>query len=241
MRRLIRHAVIGTATSAVAIGAVLATVGPGLIKSADAPVSTSAAAGTSVRSERVSRGVDRPDLSRSGHQADKAALDKQSVIAHARTEKLSAQGKAIEQAAVEARHAEQQQRKVAEKMRKAAEQQRKAAGEKRVRTLGYQPETTEPREIGRQIAANTYGWGGDQFSCYDSLIMSESMWVVTATNASSAAYGIPQSLPGSKMASMGSDWRTNPATQIRWGLQYVKDVYRTPCSAWSFKQGHDWY
>jgi len=107
---------------------------------------------------------------------------------------------------------------------------------------GYDPDTaTTPREIGQQIAANKYGWTGSQWTCYDLLIKSESNWVVTATNPSSGAYGIPQSLPGSKMATEGADWRTNPATQIRWGLRYVKEVYGTPCGAWSFKQGHNWY
>ena len=118
----------------------------------------------------------------------------------------------------------------------------KAAKEKadRVKAQGYDADTTAPKAIAKQIMANKFGWGDDQFSCYNSLIMSESAWKVDAYNPS-GAYGIPQSLPGNKMASAGSDWRTNPATQITWGLGYVKDVYGTPCSAWSFKQGHNWY
>ena len=71
--------------------------------------------------------------------------------------------------------------------------------------------------------------------------MRESRWIVTADNPNSSAYGIPQALPGAKMASFGSDWRTNAATQIRWGLDYVHDRYGTPCQAWSFKRGHGWY
>ncbi len=69
----------------------------------------------------------------------------------------------------------------------------------------------------------------------------ESSWNVTATNASSGAYGLVQSLPGSKMASAGSDWRTNPATQIKWGLDYMNSRYGSPCGAWSFWQSHHWY
>jgi hypothetical protein len=64
---------------------------------------------------------------------------------------------------------------------------------------------------------------------------------VSADNPHSSAYGIPQALPGSKMASFGADWRTNPATQIRWGLDYVNTRYGTPCQAWSFKRWHGWY
>lgn len=107
---------------------------------------------------------------------------------------------------------------------------------------GYDPETaTTPREIGKQMAENLYGWSGSEWTCFDKLIISESNWKTTATNPSSGAYGIPQSLPASKLATAGSDWRTNPATQIKWGLKYIDDRYGTPCSAWSFKQGHNWY
>jgi SLT domain-containing protein len=71
--------------------------------------------------------------------------------------------------------------------------------------------------------------------------MRESKWDVNATNPSSGAYGIPQALPGSKMATIASDWRTNPATQIIWGIEYMKDRYGSPCSAWGFKSSHGWY
>ena len=63
----------------------------------------------------------------------------------------------------------------------------------------------------------------------------------SAANASSGAYGIPQSLPGRKMATVGSDWRTNPVTQIKWGLNYIDDRYGTPCSARSFSRSNNWY
>ena len=110
-----------------------------------------------------------------------------------------------------------------------------------VAELGYEPATTDPREIARQIMLNKYEWGEDQFACYDSIIMRESRWIVTADNPYSSAYGIPQALPGKRMAEFGDDWRTNPATQIRWGLNYVDERYGTPCQAWSFKRGHGWY
>jgi hypothetical protein len=64
---------------------------------------------------------------------------------------------------------------------------------------------------------------------------------VNASNSSSGAYGIPQARPGSKMGSAGSDWRTNPATQIAWGLAYIARTYGDPCAAWSFWQSHSWY
>lgn len=87
----------------------------------------------------------------------------------------------------------------------------------------------------------SYGWGGDQWSCLNQLWYKESGWNHTSMNPSSGAYGIPQSLPGSKMAKAGADWRTNPATQIKWGLGYIKGRYGTPCGAWGHFQAKNWY
>lgn len=98
----------------------------------------------------------------------------------------------------------------------------------------------DPRDIARALLPE-FGFGAEQFSCLDTLYVSESNWRVDADNPTSSAYGIPQALPGSKMASAGADWATNPETQIRWGLGYIKARYGTPCGAWSFKQGHGWY
>ncbi|WP_198587014.1 aggregation-promoting factor C-terminal-like domain-containing protein [Glycomyces xiaoerkulensis] len=85
------------------------------------------------------------------------------------------------------------------------------------------------------------GWGLDQFSCLESLWERESNWNETAMNPSSGAYGIPQSLPGDKMASHGDDWQTNPATQIAWGLDYISGRYGTPCGAWQHSEANNWY
>ena len=86
-----------------------------------------------------------------------------------------------------------------------------------------------------------FGWSPQTyFSCLNNIWTRESGWIYTAQNAS-GAYGIPQALPGSKMASAGSDWMTNPATQIKWGLGYIKSTYGDPCSAWAFWQGHSYY
>jgi hypothetical protein len=98
----------------------------------------------------------------------------------------------------------------------------------------------DPRDIARAMIGD-YGWSSTEFNCLDQLYISESGWDVNADNPTSSAYGIPQALPGEKMASAGADWRTNPATQIEWGLGYIRDVYGTPCSAMSFKSGNGWY
>jgi hypothetical protein len=85
------------------------------------------------------------------------------------------------------------------------------------------------------------GFALDQMSCLDSLWTRESGWNELASNPSSGAYGIPQALPGEKMSSHGSDWQTNPATQIRWGLDYIAGRYGTPCAAWEHSEANGWY
>ncbi|MDX2727640.1 MULTISPECIES: transglycosylase SLT domain-containing protein [Streptomyces] len=81
----------------------------------------------------------------------------------------------------------------------------------------------------------------DQFQCFSNIVNHESSWNYRATNAASGAYGLVQALPGSKMASAGADWQTNPATQIKWGLNYMDSRYGSPCGAWSFWQANNWY
>jgi hypothetical protein len=85
------------------------------------------------------------------------------------------------------------------------------------------------------------GWSSDQFSCLEKLWQKESGWNYRAYNSSSGAYGIPQALPGSKMASAGSNWKSSAATQIRWGLSYIDGRYGTPCGAWDHSKSYGWY
>ncbi|MER5832564.1 transglycosylase SLT domain-containing protein [Streptomyces sp. NPDC002130] len=80
-----------------------------------------------------------------------------------------------------------------------------------------------------------------QFQCFSNIVDHESDWNYKAVNPSSGAYGMFQALPGTKMSSAGADWRTNPATQIKWGLNYMNDRYGSPCDAWSFWQANNWY
>lgn len=88
----------------------------------------------------------------------------------------------------------------------------------------------------RDHVANYTRW-----RCVYNLWMRESGWNKYARNPTSGAYGIPQSLPASKMATAGADWRTNGVTQVRWGLRYIWARYGTTCNAWSFWQRHNWY
>jgi hypothetical protein len=140
---------------------------------------------------------------------------------------------------------------------KAAEQAAAAAASAAAQTTASptaQPTTGQPTSTPtptpvpsgspQQVAEamlGSFGWSSSQFSCLDPLWAHESGWSVTAYNAGSGAYGIPQALPGSRMASAGPDWQSNAATQIRWGLDYIKSTYGSPCAAWDHEQATGWY
>jgi hypothetical protein len=96
-----------------------------------------------------------------------------------------------------------------------------------------------PEQIA-QAMLHSFGWSAGQFSCLYPLWEHESGWSVTAANPD-GAYGIPQALPGAKMASAGPNWQTNATTQIRWGLEYIKAMYGSPCGAWGHEQATGWY
>jgi hypothetical protein len=95
------------------------------------------------------------------------------------------------------------------------------------------------REVAKALMDDKYGWGNGQYECLDSLWTKESHWNYKASNRRSGAHGIPQALPATKMEVIGTDWRTNPVTQISWGLRYIDIRYDTPCKAWAkFKRSN---
>lgn len=103
------------------------------------------------------------------------------------------------------------------------------------------PPAATPDPGTAQAIARGYVGSDSEFSCLNSLWERESNWNVSAMNTGSGAYGIPQSLPGDKMASAGADWQTNPDTQIRWGLGYIQGRYGSPCNAWAHSESVGWY
>ena len=120
----------------------------------------------------------------------------------------------------------------------------KAAAAKVAAAKKAAPAAVQPSGNPQQIASSmlsSFGWSSSQFSCLVSLWNRESGWNIHASNPSSGAYGIPQALPGSKMASAGADWASNPATQIKWGLGYIQSVYGSPCAAWDHSESVGWY
>jgi hypothetical protein len=122
---------------------------------------------------------------------------------------------------------------------KAAALKKKREWEALKRRMSHDPSAAENQAYAKKMNA-LKGWGG----CWSSLLTMwnhESGWNEHASNPGSGAYGIPQALPGSKMASAGPDWHNNAMTQIAWGLAYVGSRYGDPCKAWGFWQAHHWY
>jgi hypothetical protein len=117
------------------------------------------------------------------------------------------------------------------------------AGAARGSTAAVYAPAGSSKALANQMAASGYGWGGGQAACLDALWTRENAgWDPTQWNLSgSGAYGIPQALPASKMAAAGGGWRTDPATQIRWGLSYIRAAYGTPCGAWAHEEADGWY
>ena len=128
----------------------------------------------------------------------------------------------------------------AEKEAKERAEAKKAASRTSTRDASSFPvqssySTSQIQAIARQMVPSA------QFQCFSNIVDHESGWNMNAVNASSGAYGLFQALPASKYSSAGSDWQTNPATQIKWGLSYMDGRYGSPCEAWSFWQANNWY
>ncbi|GAB6898430.1 hypothetical protein JCM9957A_15200 [Kineosporia succinea] len=182
-----------------------------------------------------------------GGDGDVAASAFVTVDAEAEARQLAAEQAVLDQARADEAVRETQRQAAPAKAQGAYRQYQQAkAAAARIRAAAERREQAlrnaqrDPRSAARLLVADR-GWSSSQFSCLDSLWNKESTWNYRATNPSSGAYGIPQSLPGSKMAAAGADWQTNPVTQIRWGLDYIAERYGTPCGAWSYSQAHNSY
>ena len=235
MRRLAQHAIVGVGFSAlvatVAVAGLASPSGETSAIAVPAPVSAISAPASAAAVDQLA--------------AERAAAKARANRAVARAQLVAAKQamKRAKSLGLETKAIAEQQAKIKAELAAAAKKaaEEKAALKRALKNRGYEPGVTDPKEIARQILKNKYGYGSSQFSCFNNIIMRESMWKINATNPSSGAYGIPQALPGSKMATIASDWRTNPATQIIWGIEYMKDRYGSPCGAWGFKSSHGWY
>lgn len=174
----------------------------------------------------------------SGHLADaeaQKAAEEAAAAAKKAAEEAAAKAAAEQQAAEEAAAAEAEAAAAEEASASSSTGTGAAVASTGSNSAG------DAQAYAQELGASQYGWGADQFSCLVSLWNRESGWNYQAYNASSGAFGIPQSLPGSKMASAGADWQTNAATQVAWGLGYISAAYGTPCGAWSHSESVGWY
>ncbi|MDG4793312.1 lytic transglycosylase domain-containing protein [Micromonospora sp. WMMD1082] len=188
---------------------------------------------------------------RSGPGAQVAGSVSEIDVDYRQEQAVSRQVRAARQQATEVR---KRARVAADKARKAEEAARKKAAEEKAAKEaaaraakpydGPIPESCEEysgnRKVGCALMIDA-GFDIDQFPCLDRLWNKESGWNHKARNRSSGAYGIPQAYPGNKMATVADDWETNPVTQIKWGLGYIKGRYSTPCGAWTHSQDRGFY
>ncbi|MBT2545101.1 transglycosylase SLT domain-containing protein [Streptomyces sp. ISL-44] len=176
-------------------------------------------------------------------QVQSASLTQQAdTIAHAADTdaKRSAEEAARIQAAEDAKAKKAEAQKAADEKAKKEREAKEVASRSAARDAGdFAVQSSYTVAQVKAIAQQMVPAG--QFQCFSNIINQESTWNYKAVNSSSGAYGLVQALPGSKMASAGADWRTNPATQIKWGLNYMEDRYGSPCGAWSFHQANGWY
>ncbi|MFH8365875.1 transglycosylase SLT domain-containing protein [Streptomyces sp. NPDC018031] len=233
----VRGFAVASATAVTTVGAVVG-VAAGDDKKSPEPVETTAAAADATLLAEIPAGQQA--------QAQTVSLtqqaDIQSTAADAEAKK-AAEESARKQAAKDAK-AKKAAADKAEAERKAkereAKEQEQAASRSAARDAdSFAPQASytvaEVQAMARQMVP------ADQFQCFSNIVNHESTWNYRATNPSSGAYGLVQALPGTKMSSAGADWRTNPATQIKWGLSYMDGRYGSPCGAWSFWQQNHWY
>ena len=226
--RVVTVAAAGTLTLAAAISVAAVSLPSGTVA---APASAAAAYLTVVNGHRgAMRATRAADVMTAGQRL--VQLDRvRFTLARERASKLAAAKAAAQQVA--AQQAAAQQAATAEP----------TATPQATPTVAVQAAPVasgSAQQIAEQMLSQ-YGWSSSQFSCLEPLWARESGWSVTAENPNSGAYGIPQAMPGSEMASAGADWQTDAATQIRWGLTYIQGRYGSPCGAWSHEEATGWY
>ncbi|MFE1951366.1 transglycosylase SLT domain-containing protein [Streptomyces sp. NPDC059524] len=157
-----------------------------------------------------------------------------------KTAEESARKKAAEDAIAKQQDAQAAKEKAEQEAKEREEAKKQAASRSATRDASsFAPQSSYSVAQIQSMARSMVPSG--QFQCFSNIVDHESSWNYKAVNASSGAYGLFQALPAGKYASAGADWQTNPATQIKWGLNYMNERYGSPCEAWSFWQANNWY
>jgi len=222
----VRGFAVASATAVTAVGSVVGVASGSVAQPNDAEAT---AAGTTLLADLPAGEQAQVQTASLTQQADT-----QAIAADASAKKVAEESarKAAAKSAIEKKDA-------AEKAAKEAKE-RAEAKEKASRSSSSFPVQGSYTVAQIQAMAASMVPSG-QFQCFSNIVDHESSWNYRAVNASSGAYGLFQALPGSKMSSVGSDWQTNPATQIKWGLNYMDSRYGSPCEAWQFHLANGWY
>ncbi|MFJ7236954.1 transglycosylase SLT domain-containing protein [Streptomyces olivaceus] len=229
----VRGFAVASATAVTAVGSVVGVASGSTAQNSDAEAT---AAGTTLLADIPMGEQAQVQTASLTQQADVQAI---AADASAKKDAEESARKAAAKSAVAKKEAAEKEAK-AKKEAEERKEREEAASRSETRdasTIQVQSSYTvaEVQAIARQLVPS------GQFQCFSNIVNHESTWNYQATNASSGAYGLVQALPGSKMASAGADWQTNPATQIKWGLNYMDSRYGSPCGAWEFWQANNWY
>ncbi|WP_437047134.1 transglycosylase SLT domain-containing protein [Streptomyces sp. enrichment culture] len=230
----VRGFAVASATAVTAVGSVVGVASGSVAQNNDAEATT--AAGTTLLADIPAGQQAQVQTASLTQQADAQAI---AADASAKKEAEEAARKAAAETAIAKKEAAEKEKAAKEAAEREREKQEAASrsATREATTFAVQSSysVAQIQAMARQMVP------GGQFQCFSNIVNHESSWNYKAVNASSGAYGLFQALPAGKYASAGADWRTNPATQIKWGLNYMNERYGSPCDAWSFWQANHWY
>ncbi|KMS77818.1 transglycosylase SLT domain-containing protein [Streptomyces leeuwenhoekii] len=230
----VRGFAVASATAVTAVGSVVGVASGSTAQNNDAEAT---AAGTTLLADIPAGQQAQVQTASLTQQADAQAI---AADASAKKEAEEAARKAAAETAIAKKEAAEKEKAAKEAAEREREKQEAAASRDASRdasSFAVQGSYTiaQIQAMARQMVP------GGQFQCFSNIVNHESSWNYKAVNPSSGAYGLFQALPAGKYASAGADWQTNPATQIKWGLNYMNERYGSPCDAWSFWQANHWY
>ncbi|UUA06272.1 MULTISPECIES: transglycosylase SLT domain-containing protein [Streptomyces] len=227
----VRGFAVASATAVTAVGSVVGVASGSTAQNNDAEATAN---GTTLLADIPSGQQAQVQTASLTQQADVQAI---AADVSAKKDAEEAARKAAADTAIAKKEAAEKAAKAAKEAKEREEADKAASRSKDISDIPVSSSYTiaQIQAMARQIVPS------GQFQCFSNIVDHESDWNYKAVNPSSGAYGMFQALPGTKMSSAGADWRTNPATQIKWGLGYMNDRYGSPCDAWSFWQANNWY
>ncbi|GAA5208664.1 MULTISPECIES: transglycosylase SLT domain-containing protein [Streptomyces] len=229
----VRGFAVASATAVTAVGSVVGVASGSTAQNNDAEAT---AAGTTLLADIPMGEQAQVQTASLTQQADVQAI---AADASAKKDAEEAARKAAAETAVAKQEQAKKEAKAAEEAKKREAEQEAASRDAKRESTSFAVQssysTSQIQAMARQMVPS------GQWQCFSNIVDHESSWNYKAVNPSSGAYGLFQALPAGKYSSAGSDWRTNPATQIKWGLNYMDSRYGSPCDAWSFWQANHWY